>query len=75
VLNLLTLGVWNSAASARLLFMKRWPNAFNTESFKTHIEAAEHNLNSVKNALEERQRQRERKKLPTGFLVSASRRG
>ncbi|KAI0531711.1 hypothetical protein GGR58DRAFT_518297 [Xylaria digitata] len=39
------------AATERLGFMTKYPNAFNTLSTKNHIIAAQHNLDSVKLAL------------------------
>ncbi|KAI0436492.1 hypothetical protein F4803DRAFT_556960 [Xylaria telfairii] len=41
------------AATARLGFMAKYPNAFDTPSTKTHIGAIEDNLNSAKKAVRE----------------------
>ncbi|KAK4181994.1 hypothetical protein QBC35DRAFT_510749 [Podospora australis] len=42
-----------AAATARLGFMTKYPNALSTPSTKTHIKAAEDNLNSAKTAKRE----------------------
>lgn len=49
----LTSGVWIRAATARLGFMTKYPNALSTPSTRSHITAVEDNLNSAKNAARE----------------------
>ncbi len=41
------------ASIARLAFMQKYPDAFNTPITKTHIKAATDNLNSAKKAMRE----------------------
>ncbi|KAK4032831.1 hypothetical protein C8A01DRAFT_40716 [Parachaetomium inaequale] len=56
--------VWLNAAigasSARMGFMNKYPDAFNTESAKKHVKAAQDNIDSVKNALRETGEQRKK---------------
>ena len=51
--HLLTSNVWFSATKARLGFMKKYPDAFNTKANQSHLKAATDNLNSAKNAVQQ----------------------
>ncbi|KAF2968710.1 hypothetical protein GQX73_g4902 [Xylaria multiplex] len=61
------------AAVERLNFMKKYPNAFNTPSTKTHIKAAEDTLNSAK--LAQREIQTRKKKIAQVKLIEEKRAG
>ncbi|KAI0860873.1 hypothetical protein F4860DRAFT_478012 [Xylaria cubensis] len=49
-----------AAATARLGFMTKYPNALNTPSTKSHIKAIEDNLNSAKKAVREIETQKQK---------------
>ncbi|KAM0814416.1 hypothetical protein AB5N19_00206 [Seiridium cardinale] len=56
------------AATARLGFMTKYPNALHTTATKTHIKAAEDNLNSAKHA--KREIETQKKKIENARVIA-----